>query len=110
MENFKKSEEKPEFSDCSYICFYIDPSIYEKDGFILDSNILSFKEFKINNNLIIYTVHFGIIFNTLKFFKSNNTYFKISYEFNKKQIFTSNFYFSLEKNKIKYIYDAGKKR
>ena len=109
MENFKKSEEKPEFSDCSYICFYIDPSIYEKDGFILDSNILSFKEFKINNNLIIYTVHFGIIFNTLKFFKSNNTYFKISYEFNKKQIFTSNFYFSLEKNKIKYIYDAGKK-
>ena len=23
-----------EYSDCSYICFYIDPSIYEKGGFM----------------------------------------------------------------------------
>ena len=115
MEEFDKIEERPapvpvieEFSDCSYFCFYIDPSIYEKDGFILNSQVLSFKEYKINSNLIVYNVHFGMLLNTFKLFKSTS-YFKISYKYKKKQIFDSNFDFPLEKNKIKFIYDAGKK-
>ena len=115
MEEFEKPEERPaplpdaqEFSECSYFCFYIDPSIYEKDGFILNSQVLSFKEYKINSNLILYNVHFGMLLNTFKLFKSTS-YFKISYKYKKTPIFDSNFDFPLEKNTIKFIYDAGKK-
>ena len=102
-----------EFSDCSYVCFYIDPSIYEKDGFNISSGLttsLSFQEFKINNtNLIVYSVHCGGLLNyAFKLFKSTY-YFKISYKFKNSPIFTCNYDFTVEKNKIKFIYDAGKK-
>ena len=102
-----------EFSDCSYVCFYIDPSIYEKDGFNISSGLttsLGFQEFKINNtNLIVYSVHCGGLLNyAFKLFKSTY-YFKISYKFKNSPIFTCNYDFTVEKNKIKFIYDAGKK-
>ena len=115
MEEFEKLEERPapvpvaqEFSDCSYFCFYIDPSIYEKDGFILNSQVLSFKEYKINSNLIVYNVHFGMLLNTFKLFKSTS-YFKISYKYKKTPIFDSNFDFQLEKIQLNLFMMQEKK-
>ena len=100
-----------EYSDCSYICFYIDPSIYEKGGFIVSSSLsnLNFQEFKVDKNLVVFCVHFqGLLNYAFKLFKSTY-YFKISYKFRNSPIFTCNFDFIVEKNKTKFIFDAGKK-
>ena len=122
MSNYDKPEEEPapapgpnqlqEFSDCSYICFYIDQSIYEKEGFIISSNLitnLGVKEFRLDNNLVVFCIHCGGLLNmAFKLFKSTY-YFKISYKFKNSPIFTCNFDFTVEKGKIKFIFDAGKK-
>ena len=122
MSNFDKPEEEPapapapsqsqEFSDCSYICFYIDQSIYEKEGFVISSSIitnLGVQEFRLDNNLVVFCIHCGGLLNmAFKLFKSTY-YFKISYKFKNSPIFTCNFDFTVEKGKIKFIFDAGKK-
>ena len=100
-----------EFSECAYFCFYIDQSIYDKEGFKISSSFISnlgVKEFKVDN-LVVYCVHCqGLLNYAFKLFKSNY-YFKISYKFKNSTIFTSNFDFIVEKNKIKFIFDAGNK-
>ena len=122
MSNFDKPEEEPapapapsqsqEFSDCSYICFYIDQSIYEKEGFVISSSLitnLGVQEFRLDNNLVVFCIHCGGLLNmAFKLFKSTY-YFKISYKFKNSPIFTCNFDFTVEKGKIKFIFDAGKK-
>ena len=128
MSEFSKPEEEPapepeaapvaapppsqDFSDCSYFCFYIDPQIYVKEGFTLTSGIttnLSVQEYKLDNNLVVFCVNAGGLLNyALKFFKSTY-YFKISYKYKNSPIFTCNSDFSVEKKKIKFIFDAGKK-
>ena len=115
MSNFDKPEEEPapapapsqsqEFSDCSYICFYIDQSIYEKEGFVISSSLitnLGVQEFRLDNNLVVFCIHCGGLLNmAFKLFKSTY-YFKISYKFKNSPIFTCNFDFTVEKGKIKY--------
>ena len=101
-----------EHTDCSYLCFYIDPNIYDKQGIILKNNFgsnLSFQETKLDNNLVILCVYCeGLINYALKWIKSKYS-FKISYKFNKETIFSCNYDFIVEKNKVKFIYDAAKK-
>ena len=90
-----------EFSDCAYFCFYIDPSIYNKEGFQISSSFISnlnVKDFQVDK-LAVFCVHCqGLLNYALKLFKSNY-YFKISYKFKNSPIFTSNFDFIVEKNK-----------
>ena len=100
-----------EFSDCAFFCFYIDQDIYDKEGFKISSSFisnLSVNEFKFDN-IVVFCVHCqGLLNYALKLFKSSY-YFKISYRFKNIPIFTSNFDFIVEKNKIKFIFDAGNK-
>ena len=100
-----------EYSDCSYICFYIDPSIYEKGGFTISSSFsnLNVQEIRTNNNIVVFCINCqGLLNFAFKLFKSTY-YFKVSYKFKNSPIFTSNYEFIVEKNKIQFIYDAGKK-
>ena len=101
-----------DYSDCSYICFYIDPKIYERGGFSINSSFisnLSFKEFRLDNNFVVFCIHTqGLLNYALKLFKSTY-YFKISYKYKNNLIFTSNSDFIVEKGKIKFIFDVAKK-
>jgi len=100
-----------EYSDCSYICFYIDPSIYEKGGFTISSSFsnLYVTEIKADNNLVVFCINCqGLLNYALKLLKKTY-YFKVSYKFKSSPIFTCNYDFTVEKNKVLFIYDAGKK-
>ena len=105
---------KPKFdehSDCTYLCFYIDKSIYDEQGFQLSDDLisnLSFKEFKFENNIVVLCVYSeGLLNSAFKLFKSVYP-FKISYRYKKRLVFACGMNFEVEKNKIKFIYDAGK--
>ena len=62
-----------EYSDCSYICFYIDPSIYEKGGFTISSSFsnLNVQEIRTNNNIVVFCINCQGLLNFA--FKFNNT-------------------------------------
>ena len=71
MSLFKKFEEEAapiptpaeifkEYSDSLYVCFYIDPNIYDPKGFTLSHTFpsnLSYKDFKLENNLHVFCVY-----------------------------------------------------
>ena len=63
-----------EYSDCAYLCFYIDPQIYDRENFKITSSIissLSFKDFKLENNLVVFFVYLeGLLNYALSIFKS----------------------------------------
>ena len=100
-----------EYSDCIYICFYIDPQIYDRENFKINTSFissLSYKDFKLENNLVVFCVYLeGLLNYAFKLFK-NTYYFKISYKYQNRTIFLCNFDFTVEKNKTKFVFDAGK--
>ena len=122
MSLFKKFEEEAapiptpaeifkEYSDSLYVCFYIDPNIYDPKGFTLSHTFpsnLSYKDFKLENNLHVFCVYRDRLLNyAFKLFKSEYN-FKISYKFENNTVFNSNIELSVELNKIKFIYNAEK--
>lgn len=123
MSNLAKSSEEiepapipestvQEYPDCIYFCFYIDPKIYDKENFKISSSFissLSIKDFKLDNNLVVFCIYLeGILNYAFKLFKSTY-YFKISYKYKNNSVFLCDFDFTVEKNKIKFFYDSGKK-
>ena len=100
------------FSECSYICFYVDPSIYDKKGFKLKfpdfASSLNYKEIPMKNNLVILCVFCdGFLSGALNLLKSTHN-FEVSYIFKDKIIYSCDTAFTVETKKIKFIYDAGK--
>ena len=105
-------KELADHSECSYICFYLDPSIYDKEGFKLKfpdfASSLNYKEIRMKNNLSILCVFCdGFLSGALNLLKSTHN-FEVSYSFKNKTIYSCDTAFTVETRKIKFIYDAGK--
>ena len=115
-----KNEEAPppiptpvtkEYLDCSYLCFYVDPSIYDKNGFRykfpdLASN-LNHSEIHMDSNLILLCVFCdGFGSGAINFFKKTHN-FEVSYIFKDKTFFSCEKAFTVDVGKIKFIYNSG---
>ena len=101
-----------EYTDGVFLCFSIDQSIYNPDFFKINSSLsnLSQDVIRPSNNLIILRVYSsGLLSMALSYFSSKQN-FRVSYKDNRGNIiFSCPDDFTLEKNKIKFIYDAAKK-
>ena len=125
MSSIEKQEQDPapimtpsfdfkEYSDCLYICFSIDKSIYDKNGITVINNFasnLSSETHKLSDNLVVVCIYSeGFINNVLKMIKLKNTHScRISYKFKKETIFNSDYDFVIKQNTIKFLYNAQKK-
>ena len=96
------------YSDCTYLCFNHNSNFYNEEGFILKSKypILSLKKYKTKNLIVLCVYCEGILNKAVKWFTSK-FYFKIAYEFPNSIINTYPSDFTVEKDKIKFIFDAG---
>ena len=100
-----------DYSDCSYLCFYVDPNIYEEKGFRYKfpdfvSN-LNHTEIRLNSNLIVLCVYCDGFFSGAINYIKNKHSFEISYVLNDKTIFSCDTVFTVEVGKTKFIYNSG---
>ena len=95
-----------EYQDCTYICFYNDSNNLDESGFKINSPILSLKKYQTKNLIVLCVYCEGFFNKAVKLFKSTY-YFKLSYDYRDNFVFEYPLEFTVEKNKIKFIFDAG---
>ena len=101
-----------EHLNCTYLCFKVEPSIYDERGFEFDkgsSSKLLLEQIKIDKNIVILCVYCEGFLNLPFTLFKNEYYFKINYKFKNKYLFSCNFDLTVEKNKIKLIYNTANK-
>lgn len=98
-----------DFNNSVFFCFSINEQIYNKESFLISTtfNNLSYEEFRKDNFTVVRVYCSGLINMVKEWFTTKHS-FNISYVNKKREkIFSSSKEYIAEKNKIKYIYDAG---
>ena len=98
-----------DFTNGVFFCFSINEQIYNKQSFLISTTFhnLGYEEFRKDNFTVVRVYSSGLINMVKELFTTKHS-FNISYV-NKEgeKIFFSSKEYIVEKNEIKYIYDAG---
>lgn len=102
--------QKKDYSNCTYLCFSTDSYHVDLNDFNIKSNYhnLTLQKQKINNKLIFCIYSEGFINTAVKFFISVY-YFEIAYQSKNSKKSEISPQFTVEKGKIKFIFESGNK-